>query len=73
MITIIAMILTIIGALNWLLVGVFNFNLVTFIFGASVFTAIVYILVGLAGIWLIYYLIKHKFRSSDINENMRKY
>ena len=42
----ICLFLTIIGAINWGLIGLFDFNLVTFIFGdASVLTKIVYILV----------------------------
>lgn len=73
MITVIATILTIIGSLNWLLVGAFNFNLVTFIFGASVFTSVVYVLVGLAGVWMLYYLIRTKFRVDPVRENIRNY
>ncbi|MDD4002722.1 MAG: DUF378 domain-containing protein [Clostridia bacterium] len=71
--TIIAIILTIIGSLNWLLVGVFGFNLVTFIFGAGAFTAVVYVLVGLAGIWMLYYLVRTKFRVDPIRDNVRNY
>lgn len=55
--TLIALILTIIGALNWLLVGIFSFNLVTWIFGVGVVARILFSLVGLAGIWLIIMLI----------------
>lgn len=48
----IALTLVIIGALNWLLVGLIDFNLVDTLFGAgSVLTRIIYILVGIAGIW----------------------
>ena len=47
----IALALTIIGALNWGLVGLFNFNLVEAIFGVdALFTKIIYTFVGLAGI-----------------------
>ncbi|MBQ3436091.1 MAG: DUF378 domain-containing protein [Bacilli bacterium] len=47
----IALILTIVGALNWGLVGIFDFNLVTFAFGeGSVLTRIVYILIAFCGI-----------------------
>ncbi len=47
-----ALALVVIGALNWGLVGIFNFNLVSWIFGsADVFSRLVYILVGLGGIW----------------------
>lgn len=54
---IVAFVLTIVGGLNWLLVG-FGWNLVDAIFGVeSVGSMIVYILVGLSAIWLI---IDHK-------------
>jgi len=46
----IALVLTIIGALNWGLIGLFNFNLVEMIFGTSMLSAIIYMLVGIAGI-----------------------
>lgn len=48
----IALILIIIGAINWGLIGIFNFNLVEAIFGAmSMITRIIYSLVGIAGLW----------------------
>lgn len=51
---IIALALVIIGAINWLLIGLFEFNLVDSLFGSlSVFTRIIYTLVGLSGIWSI--------------------
>jgi len=47
--------LVVIGAANWGLIGLFNFNLVTFIFGSwPIIVTIVYVLVGLAGFWAIY-------------------
>ncbi len=50
----IALILVIIGAINWGLVGIFNFNLVDAIFGAmSIISRIIYILVGISGLWAI--------------------
>ena len=49
---IIALILVIIGGLNWGLVGLLNFNLVSAIFGQGTIAAIVYILVGLSAIYL---------------------
>lgn len=49
---IIAMILVLIGGLNWGLVGAFNFDVVRAIFGAgSVVSAIIYILVGISAIY----------------------
>ena len=46
--------LVIVGALNWLLIGLFEFNLVDSILGTmSVISRIVYSLVGLCGLWAI--------------------
>ncbi len=54
---VIALILVIIGALNWLLVGLFNYNLVEAVFGRrSALSKAVYVLVGLAGIYAIWVL-----------------
>ena len=52
---IISYILVIIGALNWGLFGIFDFNLVSWIFQGprSVGSIIVYVLITLAAIWLI--------------------
>ncbi len=44
------MILLVVGGLNWGLVGAFDFNLVTTIFGDTMLTTIVYILVGLSAV-----------------------
>lgn len=50
----IALILVIIGAINWGLIGIFNFNLVDTIFGTmSIVSRIIYILVGISGLWAI--------------------
>jgi hypothetical protein len=56
----IAGILVIIGALNWGLVGAFNFNLVTAIFGMTIISKIIFILVGLSGIVMIWSCIRCK-------------
>ena len=51
----VAGILLIIGGLNWGLVGAFDFNLVSTIFGSSsIIGRIVYILVGVSGLYMIY-------------------
>ena len=56
----ICLVLTIIGAINWGLIGLFNFNLVTTIFGVNGFmTTLVYILVGIAGLINIGILFNH--------------
>lgn len=53
----ISFVLVIIGALNWGLFGLFNFDLIQFVFGFSdILTRALYILVGLAGINLIRFL-----------------
>lgn len=50
----IALVLVIIGAINWGLVGIFNFNLVDTIFGVmSIVSRIIYALVGISGLWAI--------------------
>lgn len=62
----IALILNIIGGLNWGLIGLFKFDLVAWICGGqdSVIARIIYCLVGLAAIWCISLL----FRRSVIEE-----
>ena len=48
----IPLVLIIIGAINWGLIGIFNFNLVSAIFGEmSVISRIIYALVGISGLW----------------------
>ena len=60
-----ALTLVIVGAINWLLVGLFKFDLVAFIFGdLSWFSRIVYILVGLCGLYLI--SLYGRIKSTDI-------
>ncbi len=50
----IALALVIIGAINWGLIGLFNFNLVAAIFGdMTVLSRIIYALVGISGLWAI--------------------
>jgi len=49
----IALVLVIIGGLNWGLVGALDFNLVALLFGTSIIAKIVYILVGVSAIYMI--------------------
>ena len=59
-IKIIAFILTVIGALNWGLVGAFRFDLVAAIFGEmSLLTRIIYMLVGVSGFIALFCMHKH--------------
>ena len=55
MLDIIALILTIIGGVNWGLNGVFQFDLVAWIFGGqgAILSRIIYTLVGVAALWCI--------------------
>lgn len=57
-----ALILAIIGALNWGSIGLFKFDLVGALFGGqlSVMSRIVFTIVGLAGIWCISLLFKDR-------------
>ena len=65
----IALILVIIGALNWGLVGLFNFDLVAAIFGGqnAILSRIIYTLVGLAGLYAITFLMGNR-----IGERVRR-
>ncbi|WP_083520845.1 DUF378 domain-containing protein [Alicyclobacillus kakegawensis] len=51
----VAWVLVIIGAINWLLVGLFQFDVVAAVFGGvdSLLSRIVYVIVGLAGLYTI--------------------
>ena len=59
----IALILAIVGGLNWGSIGIFGFDVVAFLFGGptSALSRVVYTLVGLAAIWCISLL----FRETD--------
>ena len=60
----VALILSIIGSINWGLIGFFRFDLVAWIFGGqdAVGSRIIYALVGLAGLWCISLLFRDRFR-----------
>ena len=60
----IALILSIIGSLNWGLVGLFQFDLVAWIFGGqdAIISRIIYTLVGLAGLWCISMLFRRAYQ-----------
>ena len=52
----IAVIVLVVGGVNWLLVGAFNFDLVATLFGEmSALSRIVYVLVGLAAVYVAIY------------------
>ena len=57
--------LTIIGALNWGLIGIFGFDLVAWLFGpGSILSSIIYSIIGIAAlIWLIWLFIDRPVRN----------
>ena len=62
----IALILIIIGAINWGLIGLFNFNLVSTIFGdMTILSRIVYILVGLSAVATAFLLPKCEVHNDE--------
>ena len=63
----IALLLVIIGAVNWGLVGIFQFDLVASIFGgqAAVLSRIIYTLVGAAGLWCTTLLFRDRVTVKD--------
>lgn len=62
MISIIAFIVVIFGSLNWLSIGFFQYDLVAGLFGfqGSIFSRMVYIVIGICAIYLVYVVIKNK-------------
>lgn len=58
----IILLLLIIGGLNWGLVGIFDYNLVSSIFSGNlaIIARVIYIVVGLAAIWAITFLFDNK-------------
>lgn len=62
----IALLLVIIGAVNWGLIGFFQFDLVAALFGTmSAVSRVVYALVGLAGLYSISFFAKDKYREVE--------
>ena len=69
---IIALCVLILGGLNWMLVGVFSWNLLTWIFGVFVFVRIFYAVVGLAAIWLLIQLLVRRQHLFSRDETMTR-
>ena len=57
-----SLVITILGASNWLLVGLFQFDLVAYICGgqAAVVSRVIYTIVGIAGLWCISLLFRER-------------
>lgn len=62
-----ALILSIIGSINWGLVGIFQFDLVAWIFGGqdAILSRIIYTVIGLAGLWCITMLFRRNRAKFD--------
>ena len=60
-----ALVLAIIGAINWGIIGIFQFDVVAWIFGGQTggFSRVIYTLVGLAGLWCISLLFRKSSQS----------
>ena len=65
----IALILAIIGALNWGSIGVFGFDLVAYICGGQLSTVsrVIFTLVGLAGVWCVSLLFRERELAREDN------
>ena len=65
-----ALIITIIGALNWGSIGLFQFDIVAWLFGGqdALISRIVYTVVALAGIWCISLIFRARERFEAIDE-----
>ena len=62
-----SLVLTIIGGINWLLVGLFRFDLVAYLFGgqAATVSRIIYTVVGIAALWCISLLFRERTPVTD--------
>ena len=67
----IALLLAIIGAVNWGLVGVFQFDLVAFICGGqgAVISRVIYTLVAIAGLWCVSLLFRERDKVHEGGES----
>ena len=63
----ISLVLSIIGGINWLLVGLFRFDLEAYLFGgqAATISRIIYTIVGIAALWCISLLFRERVGEAD--------
>ena len=61
----IALLLVVVGALNWGIIGLFGLDLVAFVFGGqmAVISRVIYALVGLGGLWCVSLLFRERVPS----------
>ena len=62
-----SLVLNIIGGINWLLVGLFRFDLVAYLFGgrAATVSRVIYTIVGVAALWCISLLFRERVGAAD--------
>lgn len=74
MLKIVAFILTIVGGINWLAIGMLQYDFVAGIFGtqANLFSRIIYTLVGISAVYLTCVMIANKGRLSAKNSKQTK-
>ncbi len=74
MITIISFLLTLIGSINWLMIGLLQYDFVAGIFGyqASILSRIVYIIVGASSLVLVFKLFKGKGTLNVLSKRNKK-
>ena len=68
----IALLLTVVGALNWGSIGLFQLDLVAWLFGGqdNIVSRIIYALVGLAGLWCISLLFRERNVLADPEDSL---
>lgn len=59
----VALTITIIGALNWMLIGIFDINIVTELIKNEMIDKLIYIIIGIAGLVSITYLLENEKRA----------
>lgn len=69
----VSLILTIIGGINWLLVGLFQFDLVAYLCGGqdAVISRVIYTVVGVASLWCISLLFRRRHNETADETNAR--
>ena len=74
MLKIVAFIITIIGGLNWLAIGMLQYDFVAGMFGtqANLFSRIIYTIVGISAIYVTCAIISNKGKLTDGNKRRRK-
>lgn len=70
----VALILAIIGGLNWGAIGIFQFDIVAWVFGGqdSIISRIIYTLVGIAAVWCISLLFREEIVEPEKPDEIEK-